>query len=64
MTGPTAPPTPAEVRFARARVDDFRWQLADSELLLQNLLEAIGRRPGDGTDQPGLFLADAQPRHW
>jgi hypothetical protein len=64
MTDPTSPPTPADVRAARALVDELRSQLADAERVLRELLEAAGRRPGHGTDQPGLFAAAAQPRLW
>jgi hypothetical protein len=64
MTDPVTSPTCADVRAARARVDDLRRQLADAELVLRQLLEAAGRRPGDGTDQPGLFPADDQARLW
>jgi hypothetical protein len=64
MTDPTAPPTPADVRDARARVDELRRQLADAERVLRQLLEAVGRRPGDGSDQPELFESEAQPRLW
>jgi hypothetical protein len=45
-------------------VDELRRQLADAERVLRELLEAAGRRPDDGSDQPVLFLADAQPRLW
>jgi hypothetical protein len=64
MPDPAAPPTPSAVRAARARVDELRRQLGDAERVLRELLEAAGRRPGDGSDPPGLFLADVQPRLW
>jgi hypothetical protein len=59
-----APPTPAEVNAARCRVEDLRRQLADAEQALRQLLDAAGRRPGDGSDQPVLFDPAAQPRLW
>jgi hypothetical protein len=64
MTDPIAHPTPAAVWAARCRVEELRRELADAEWVLRQLLEAAGRRPGDGTDQPVLFPAAAQPRLW
>jgi hypothetical protein len=61
-TNPT--PTPAAVRAARGRVDDLRRQLAEAERALRELLDAAGRRPGDGSDQLSLFDPAAQPRLW
>ena len=58
------PPTPAEVRAARSRVEDLRRQLAEAERALRHLLDAAGRRPGGGSDQPGLFDPPARPRLW
>jgi hypothetical protein len=64
MTDPTSHPIPTAVRTARARVVELRRQLADAERELLLLLDAAGRRPGDGSDQPALFMADDQPRLW
>jgi hypothetical protein len=61
MSDPIRAPTPADVR---ARVDELRRQLADAERALPQILEVAGRRPGDGSDPPGLFDLSAQPRLW
>jgi hypothetical protein len=64
MTDPTAPPTPRRRPDCPPRVDESRRQLADVERALQQILDTAGRRPDEGSDQPGMFPADAQPRLW
>lgn len=44
----------------RAMIADKRGELAGLEEELRTLLAEAGRRPGDGSDQPALFQAEAQ----
>jgi hypothetical protein len=44
-----------ELNAAKLRVRELEDEVRDT-------LEALGRRPGDGSDQPALFQAEAQSR--
>jgi hypothetical protein len=59
-----ATPTAQDIREQRRHVEQYRAILAAAEAELQRMLAAAGRRPGDGSDQPGLFLSDNQLRLW
>ena len=50
------------IRALRAEIAERRAQLLGLEAELVRLLAGAGRRPGDGSDQPALFLTDAQER--
>ena len=50
------------IRALRAEIAERRAQLIALESELVQLLAEAGRRPGDGSDQPALFLADAQSK--
>lgn len=50
------------IRALRAEIAERRAQLIALEAELVQLLAEVGRRPGDGSDQPALFLADAQSK--
>jgi hypothetical protein len=50
------------IRALRAEIAERRAQVLALEAELVWLLADAGRRPGDGSDQPALFLADAQER--
>jgi hypothetical protein len=60
MTSP-ATPTAEDIREQRRHVEQYRALLAAAETELAWMLAAAGRRPGDGSDQPGLFDPVAQP---
>jgi hypothetical protein len=49
------------VGVLRQLIDRHERELADLRRELRACLEAAGRRPGDGSDQPSLFGAAAQP---
>jgi hypothetical protein len=53
-------PTAEDIREQRRHVEQYRALLAAAEAELARMLAAAGRRPGDGSDQPSLFQADAQ----
>jgi hypothetical protein len=57
-------PTAEDIREQRQHVEQYRALLAAAEAELARILAAAGRRPGDGSDQPGLFEAASQPRLW
>ena len=50
------------IRAVRAEIAERRAQVAALEAELIRLLAEAGRRPGDGSDQPALFLAEAQSK--
>jgi hypothetical protein len=54
----------ARVRAVRTEVHRLELELTDRRAELVRLLAEAGRRPGDGSDQPGHFDTAAQPRLW
>jgi len=50
------------IRALRAEIAERRAQVLALEAELARLLADAGRRPGDGSDQPALFITDAQVR--
>ena len=50
------------IRVIRAEIAERRARLLALEAELIRLLAEAGRRPGDGSDQPALFLTDAQSK--
>jgi hypothetical protein len=51
----------ARIRDVREGIARAERELRALERELAGLLALAGRRPGDGSDQPGLFDARAQP---
>jgi hypothetical protein len=52
------------IRTLRTMIAQQEQDVARMRKELADLLEASGRRPGDGSDQPGLFEAARQPKLW
>ena len=50
------------IRAVRAEIAERLARLLALEAELIRLLAEAGRRPGDGSDQPALFLTDAQSK--
>jgi hypothetical protein len=50
------------IRALRVEIAERRARLLALEAELARLLADAGRRPGDGSDQPALFVTDAQVR--
>jgi hypothetical protein len=58
---PDADAVSARIREVREGIARTQQELRAMERELAGLLAVAGRRPGDGSDQPALFEARAQP---
>jgi hypothetical protein len=58
---PDAAAVSARIREVREGIARTQQELRAMERELAGLLAPAGRRPGDGSDQSGLFQREAQP---